>query len=117
MTGVGEMPTADDYTAAASRFRSAADRLVREAGAAQTWDPSRHLGEGPVLASIDDSLTTIRASLGAAADHLVSLAVECDRRAEVCEAYRRAIGRYGQLPWIEQIVTPVPSRPAWWADA
>ena len=94
-----------------------AEQLAREAGFHRSWDPSQFMGDGPVRTSIDDSLSTIRSSLNEASDHLVSLALECDRRAEVCAAYARALDRYRRLPFIEQLLVSEPTRPVWWADA
>ena len=111
------MPTADDYRAGASRFRTIAEQLAREAGVQRAWDPSSFLGDGLVRGSIDESLSTIRSSLNEASDHLVSLALECDRRAEVCLAYARALDRYRRLPFLERLLVSEPVRPAWWADA
>lgn len=111
------MPTADDYTAAASRFRATAEQLAREAGAQTAWDPSRFLGDGSVATTVADSLAEVRAALTAASDHLATLAVTCDRRAEVCAAYRREVWRYSQLPLLVRLVVSPPTRPARWADA
>lgn len=111
------MPTADDYSAAASRFRAIAEQLAREAGAHRSWNAAAFVGGGPVRDSVDDSLGTIRSALADASDHLLSLATVCDRRADLCAEYRRAMQRYRALPLIVQLVTSEPPRPARWADA
>lgn len=111
------MPTADDYTAAARRFRAIAEQLVREAGAQRAWDPAGYMGDGPVHTAVDESLGATRTALVDASDHLVTIATVCDRRAEVCAEYRRAMRRYRSLPLIVQLITSAPPRPARWADA
>ncbi len=111
------MPTADEYTDAARRFRSTAEQLAREAGAQVAWRKVDWMGDGPARTVVEESLTVAGRSIVEASADLVELAAECDRRAAVCAAYRRALDRYRQLPFLDQLLTAAPVRPARWADA
>ena len=110
------MPTAEEYSEAATTFRQRAEHLAREAGAQLAWQRASYLGDGPPRAAIDASLELARRAIADAADEMAALATECDRRASICEAYRRAVRFYWQLPYLVRLVTAYPARPAYWAD-
>lgn len=108
------MPNTHDYREAADRFRRLAVDLERAADA-RPVEPA-DLATGPVRVAFDDALHAVRRRLARAGAELRHLAAVCDRRAEVCAAYARAVRRHSQLGLLDSWTTPPPARPAPWVD-
>jgi hypothetical protein len=110
------MPNQHEYQAAAEDLRWRA-RAYRDAIA---WSPRRPAGDftgpGPVADAIDAGHRLALRALGAAADEIETIAAECDRRAEVCRAYRQDLATYHALPHGIREHARVPVRPATWVD-
>ena len=109
------VPTPADYEDAAGRYLTLSESLLREAGAVGAWVPG-FVSPGLIRAVLDESIVRTSSRLTAAGDEMHRLARVCEARAVVCAEYARAVRRYRQLPYIEQIQATYPPRPATWVD-
>ena len=71
---------------------------------------------GLIRTSLDESIGRTRTHLASAGEDMRRLARVCEARAEVCAAYARAVWRYRQLTFAEQLASGFPSRPATWVE-
>lgn len=110
------MPTRADYESTASLFRNQARSYRDIAAFTPRGTAASFCNEGPATATIDAAVLRVLGHVRAAADELDRAAAECDRRAEVCAQFRRAVDRYWSLPYEVRELTPYPARPASWAD-
>ena len=88
---------------------------MREAGTVAGWVPG-FVSTGLIRASLDDSISRTSNHLTAAGEEMYRLARVCEARAIVCADYGRAVWRYRQLTFAEQLAQEYPSRPASWAE-
>lgn len=109
------MPTAAEYEDAVGRYLTISENLIREAGAVGGWVPG-FVGSGLIRTSLDESISRTSAHLSAAGEEMYRLARVCEARAMVCADYARAVWRYRQLTFAEQLAQGYPSRPATWAE-
>ncbi len=109
------MPTAAEYRDAGRRYRSIAENLLREAGAVGGWVAS-FVSDGPVSASVSESIHRTHKHLATAGEDLRRVAWVCDSRAEVCAEYVNAVRRYRRLTLVEQLRHGYPIRPASWVE-
>jgi hypothetical protein len=108
------VPTSDDYSTAASRFRSLATTLESTAvtPGSERWGA---FGHGPVADAIEVQLSAVAGDVAVAAAECRRLAAVCAARAEICAQYRQDMYRY----WIRALIDPLarrPTRPAPWVD-
>jgi hypothetical protein len=108
------MPTADRYRAAASTFRTFGEHYLRHAALVSRWPVAGHLGSGPVAAEVTDALGRSAANLTDASAAMAALAAVCDRRAEICDDYRRRVREYEQLDPGRRRLVPRPAPPFPW---
>ena len=108
------MSRASTYRTAAAELRRAGARFSEVAGAHHRVDASVIGAVGAVATIHERSVDTVGAHLATAADEAARLAVECDRRAEVCVEYEREIADWSVLPWLDRLAVPFPVPPARW---
>ena len=111
------MPTANDYRAAARRYRATADRLTQEAAVLHRWALGAGIGEGAVLDAVLVSIAATRRLLGATGRELDGLAAVCDRRARVCDDYAAARRAHAELDPLGRLLTSAPVPAAAWVEA
>jgi hypothetical protein len=111
------MPTATDYRQAAARYRTTAEQLLRESAVVDGWRRAGLVGAGPVVDAVTDSVAEVRRHLETCGRELARLAVVCERRAVVCDAYADERRRYLALDPLRRLLVPAPPRPAPWVDA
>jgi len=109
------VPTAAEYEDAAGRYLTISENLMREAGTVAGWVPG-FVSTGLIRASLDESIRRISNHLTAAGEEMYRLARMCEARAMVCADYARAVLRYRQLTFAEQLAQGYPSRPVTWAE-
>ena len=107
------MPTAAEYEDAAGRYLTISENLMRAAGVVRSWVPG-FVSTGLIRASLDESIGRTGNRLTTAGEEMYRLARVCEARAQVCADYARAVWRYRQLPYFEQLQAVYPSRPATW---
>ena len=111
------MPNAEQYRAAAARFRVLGDQHLRQAALVGRWPVADQLGDGPVAAAARAGLDRAAARLVEASGGFAELAAACDRRAAVCEEYRRAVGAHARLDPSLRPLVPRPAPPFPWVSA
>ena len=107
------MPRASDYRLAAHIFRSRRDRLAEAARRDRSVDSLA----GPVAAHTDATHLRLRHLLLTASNEFADLAVVCDQRADVCDAYGAEVAAYERLDVWERIWSARPRPPAAWVEA
>ena len=108
------MSRASSYRSAADDLRRTSDRLAEVAVVHRRTDATLIGAIGAVAAIHDRSIDTAGTHLAVAAHEAARLAVECDRRADVCDDYDRQVASWSALPWHERLVVPRPFPPARW---
>ncbi len=110
------MPTEAHYRSAAADLRGRARTYVDAAAWAPPRPARRFVGDGPVAHRVDREFEGLLRQLVAVADELRRVAGECERRAEVCRAYRLDLARHLALPDEIRGHVPRPARPAPWVE-
>ena len=108
------MSRSSAYRTAADDLRRASVQFAEVAGAHHRTDATVISAVGPVAMIHDRSIDTVGDHLSTAADEAARLAVECDRRAEVCDEYERQVVVWSSLPWLDRLAVPFPAPPARW---
>lgn len=108
------MSRASSYRSAADDLRRAGAQFTSVAIAHRRIDASTFGAVGAVATIHDRSVDTVGTHLASAADEAAQLALECDRRADVCEEYDRRVAAWSALPWHERVLIPRPFPPARW---
>ena len=108
------MSRAASYRSAAVDLRRASALFTDIATAHRRTDADVIGAVGPVAAIHERSVRTVCDHLATAADEMAHLAVECDRRADVCDAYDRHLSAWWALPWDERFDVARPCPPAGW---
>lgn len=108
------MSRASSYRTAATDLRRAGAQFAEVAGAHRRTDASRIGAVGPVAVIHERSIEAVGGHLATAADEAARLAVECDRRADVCDEYDRRVAAWTALPWFDRLAVPPPVPPARW---
>lgn len=108
------MSRASSYRATAADLRRSSHDLADLALLHRRLDAGTFAAAGPVATLHDRSVEVVGAYLATASDEMSRLAVECDRRAEVCDAYDRSVRAWRDLPWIDRWSVSPPLPPAPW---
>ena len=108
------MSRASTYRTAAADLRRASVQFAEVAGVHHRTDATVIGAVGSVATIHDRSVDTVERHLATAVDEAARLAVECDRRADVCADYEREVAAWSSLPWIDRLTVPVPVPPARW---
>lgn len=89
---------------------------MREAGAVGAWVPG-FVSTGAIHNSVDESIGRTHTHLTTAGEEMYRLARVCEARGLVCADYARAVRRYRDLPYVEQLQSSFPVRPATWVES
>lgn len=111
------MPNAQQYRDAAARYRALGEQSLRQAAIVSRWPVASHLGAGPVADVVRGALDRSASRLRDAADEMAQLARVCERRAVICDEYRRRVREYDRLEPIIRLVAPRPAPPYSWVAA
>jgi hypothetical protein len=109
------MPRAADYRHAAQVLRGRSAALT-EAATSYRRHRVGEFGDGPVAEAHDSAVGSIASRFEGAGGELHTLAEMCERRADVCEEYARAVTRWFSLDAHERLANEFPGRPASWAE-
>lgn len=111
------MPNAQQYRAAAARYRTLGDQYLRQAALVSRWPVASHLGAGPVADAVVGALERSAGGLRDAGDEMARLALVCEQRALICDEYRRRVREHDRLEPIVRLVVPRPVPPYSWVAA
>lgn len=110
------MPNAQAYRTAAERCRSVGRRLHDHADGLRRSASPDGVMSGPVADEMASLLDGWVHELTLASTQLDVVAMMCERRAEVCASYARAVQRYLAEPFLERITSAPPFPPAPWVE-
>ena len=106
------MSRASSYRAAADDLRRSSARFADLATTLRRNDADAIGAVGTVATIHERSVGTVCDHLAVAADEAARLALECDRRAEVCDEHDRHLTAWWSLPLDDRLSAPRPCAPA-----